>query len=420
MLLFRQFVDDDLGCGSYLVGDSESGEAVLVDPAFAIEPYLEAARRSGVRIGRVLETHTHADHLSGHGRLALEHGVPVSIHPAAEPSYPYDPLEDGDVLNVGSVPIRVIHTPGHRPEHCAFLVAGRLLLTGDSLFVGDAARPDLAVEARQGAEALFESLGRLTELPDDVEVYPGHFAGSLCGTSMSVDRSTTIGRERATNTMLSYRTVQEFVLRSASVIAPRPPTTERVVALNRGPWVALPPPVAPLDDPGEAVVLDVRSVGEFVAGHVPRAINVPLAGGSFGTKAGFVLDPDEPFVLHAASPAEAQEAARRLWAVGLLSIAGYVLAPRATETLATVDVAGFAQLNVYPRVGYHAVTIVARSHRRRGIARALKAELIQRARARGLERLITNSNVDNAPMRTLNAELGYRPATARIYLRKTL
>ena len=196
MLLFRQFVDDDLGCGSYLVGDSESGEAVLVDPAFAIEPYLEAARRSGVRIGRVLETHTHADHLSGHGRLALEHGVPVSIHPAAEPSYPYDPLEDGDVLNVGSVPIRVIHTPGHRPEHCAFLVAGRLLLTGDSLFVGDAARPDLAVEARQGAEALFESLGRLTELPDDVEVYPGHFAGSLCGTSMSVDRSTTIGRER--------------------------------------------------------------------------------------------------------------------------------------------------------------------------------------------------------------------------------
>ena len=119
-MLFRQFVDDDLGCASYLIGDEDSGEALVVDPSYAIEPYLEAAEDKGVRIVRVLETHTHADHVSGHGRFALEHGVPVSIHGAAEPEYPFDPLEDGQLIELGQVCVRVIHTPGHRPEHCAF------------------------------------------------------------------------------------------------------------------------------------------------------------------------------------------------------------------------------------------------------------------------------------------------------------
>ena len=122
MLLFRQFVDDDLGCASYLVGDPEAGVAVVVDPALRIEQYLEAALAAGVTIERALETHTHADHVSGHGRLALEHGVPVAIHSLAEPEYPFEPLADGEVIEVGSVRIRVLHTPGHRPEHCAFVV----------------------------------------------------------------------------------------------------------------------------------------------------------------------------------------------------------------------------------------------------------------------------------------------------------
>src|SRR6185437_15172996 len=175
--------DDDLGCASYLIGDENAGRAVVVDPAFAIEPYLEAAERHAVRIECVLETHNHADHVSGHGRFALEHDVSVSIHPAAEPGYAFDPLADGDELEVGDVALRVIHTPGHRPEHCAFAVADRaradepwLVLTGDSLFVGDAARPDLAVAAREGAQDLFGSLERLAALGDGVEVYPGHVA----------------------------------------------------------------------------------------------------------------------------------------------------------------------------------------------------------------------------------------------------
>ena len=338
VLLFRQFVDDGLGCASYLVGDSEAGVAVVVDPAFGIEQYLDAAAQSGVRIERVLETHTHADHVSGHGRFALEHGVPVAIHALAEAEFAHEPLADGQVIDVGATRIRVLHTPGHRPEHCTFVVDERIALTGDSMFVGDAARPDLAVDAREGAEDLFHSLGRLADLPEDVEVYPGHVAGSLCGGNMSGDRSSTIGRERATNHALEFRDVQEFVLVSASVSTPRPPTTERVVALNRGPWVARPGEPEELSEPGEATVLDVRPFADYTAGHVPGAINVPVEGSSFGTKAGFVLVRDEQIVLHARTRAEALEAAHGLWAVGIDDLAGYIVQSQATETLATVDV----------------------------------------------------------------------------------
>jgi glyoxylase-like metal-dependent hydrolase (beta-lactamase superfamily II)/rhodanese-related sulfurtransferase len=340
VLLFRQFVNDDLGCASYLIGDSEAGVAVVVDPAFEIEQYLE----EGVTIERVLETHTHADHVSGHGRFALEHGVPVAIHAVAEPEYPFEPLADGDVVRVGEIEVRVLHTPGHRPEHCAFVVGEEIVLTGDSLFVGDAARPDLAVAAREGAEDLFHSLGKLAALGDGLRVYPGHVAGSLCGGNMSSERETTIGRERETNDKLAFRDVQEFVLVSSSVSAPRPPTTERVVALNRGPWVARLAELDELVEAGEATILDVRPFDAYAAGHVPGAISVPISGSAFGTKAGFVLVPGERVVLHASGRDEALAAARGLWAVGILDIAGYVLAPPAAETLGTLDIGELEEL----------------------------------------------------------------------------
>ncbi len=322
-MLFQQLVDDDLGCASYLIGDETAGEAVVVDPAYAIEPYLEAAKRAGVRIVRVLETHNHADHVSGHGRFALEHDVPVSIHPLAEAKYPHEPLEDGDELAAGALRIQVLHTPGHRPEHCCFLVAGHLL-TGDSLLVGDAARPDLAVEAREGAEDLFASLRRLSELPDETEVDPGHTGGSLCGAGLRGEKTSTIGMERLSNRALRIGDLQEFVAHSAAISAPRPPTVERVVALNRGPFLAAQAPLELLDGP-QGQLLDVRTADAHAAGHAHGAVNVPLDGSSVGTKAGFVLDHDEPITIHASSPDEAAEAARRLNAVGLLAVAGYVL-----------------------------------------------------------------------------------------------
>ena len=334
-MLFRQFVDDDLGCASYLIGDPATGEAAVVDPAYAIERYLATAEEEGVRVSHVLETHTHADHLSGHGRLALDHAASVATHPLGEPTYAFDPVRDGDEVSVGALRIRVLHTPGHRPEHCCFVVDDALL-TGDSLLVGGAARPDLAVDARDGAEALYDSLRRLFELPDDTRVFPGHVAGSLCGAGIGSAHSTTIGAERVVNPAVTASSREDFVARSAGVKAPRPPNMRLLVELNRGPFVAAPQPLPQLDDSRGTTILDVRPAAEFARGHAEGAINVPLDGGAFATKAGFVLRPDDRVALHADTFEQADRAAAALRAVGFLELAGYLPEVAADSSFAPV------------------------------------------------------------------------------------
>jgi hydroxyacylglutathione hydrolase len=332
-VLFQQFVDDDLGCASYLIGDEDAGVAAVVDPPFAIEPVLAEAKKRDVRIVRTVETHTHADHLSGHGRLALEHRVPISIHPAAEAEFEHDALDDGAEIELGEVVLRAIHTPGHRPEHTCIAVIDRtraeepwLVLTGDSLFVGDAARPDLAVGAQEGAQSLFHSLRRLLELPDGVEVFPGHVAGSLCGKSMSSKASSTIGFERRFNAPLQIDHEEDFVADSASVSAPKPPNMTRLVELNRGPHVGAAADVAELPlAPAGATVLDVRAAQSYLDGHAHGALNVPVSAGSFATKAAFLLDLAAPIVVQAATAGEAERAVRGLRSVGYLELEGYVL-----------------------------------------------------------------------------------------------
>jgi hydroxyacylglutathione hydrolase len=351
-MIFTQFVDDALGCASYLVGDPGTGQAVVVDPGFAIEQYLEDAERQDVRIVRIVETHTHADHLSGHGRLALEHGIPVSVHPAADAEYPNDALEDGDEIVLGDVVLRCIHTPGHRPEHCCLAVSDRsrgdepwIVLTGDSLFVGDAARPDLAVEAREGAEGLFHSLRRLLELGDGVEVYPGHVAGSLCGKAMSSKASTTIGFERRFNPALAHDDVSLFIAESAGISAPRPPNMERIVGMNRGPFVgAQPEPTVLASTPADAQILDVRPIEAFAAGHHAGALSVPVSGTRFSTKAAFVLD-ERRVVVVASDEDEAARAVRGLRSVGHLDIAGYVLGggPESLELVSVEQLDGLLE-----------------------------------------------------------------------------
>jgi hydroxyacylglutathione hydrolase len=328
-VLFEQFLDDDLGCASYLVGDEQAGIAVVVDPQYHVEPVVTEAERQGVRLVGVLETHTHADHVSGHGRLGLEHGVPIRVHGAAAATFPHEPLEDGAEIEVGDVVLRTIHTPGHRPEHCCFTVTDRsrgdepwLVLTGDSLFVGDAGRPDLAVEAQEGAEGLFHSLRRLVELGDGVEVFPGHVAGSLCGAAMSSKASTTIGYERRFNRALQGE-LADFLGSALGPQPPRPPNMERIVELNRGELVGAQPPLARLAAVTQsAVVVDVRPTDVFAAGHHPGAVGIPVSGPGFATKAAFVL-PERPVVVHAADDGEAVRAARALHAIGLFATAGW-------------------------------------------------------------------------------------------------
>jgi glyoxylase-like metal-dependent hydrolase (beta-lactamase superfamily II) len=220
-----------LGCASYVVADG--GEVAVIDPKWEIEEYLVIARENGFRISHVIETHNHADHLSGKGRLVEATGAEVQVSKDAGVEYEHEPLEDGDVIEVGQVRIKTIATPGHRPEHLAFAIkdASRgekpwVLFTGDSLFVGDLARPDLAVEPEEGARGLFRSLRRLKDLEDFVEVRPGHIGGSLCGGAhMSRKPDSTVGFERRFNDYLRIEDEGEFVETLTTEQTPQPPTS---------------------------------------------------------------------------------------------------------------------------------------------------------------------------------------------------
>src|SRR5215217_3624365 len=245
-VIFRQITHDDLGCASYLVGDDEAGVAAVVDPRFEIDDYLTLARYLGVSIEHVLETHNHADHVSGHGRLAEATGATIHIHEGAHADYPHEGFEDGWELELGDVTVKAIHTPGHRPEHTAFALVDTergdepwAVLTGDSLFVGDVARPDLAVDKEEGARGIFHSLhDRLLALPDTCEVWPGHVGGSLCGgPGMDMKASSTIGFEREHSELLAIADENEFTRRATAALRPQPPNFQNIVAINRGPLV---------------------------------------------------------------------------------------------------------------------------------------------------------------------------------------
>src|SRR3954465_13767502 len=228
-MIFRQVSHEDLGCASYLVGDEDAGVAAVIDPRLEIGEYLRLARYLSVSIEHILETHNHADHVSGHGRLAAATGARIHIHREANAESEPEPFEDGWELTLGSVVVRALHTPGHRPEHTAFALidGGRgaepwAVLSGDSLFVGDIARPDLAVEKEEGARDIYRSLhAQLLALGDDVEVWPGHLGGSLGGgPSIDLKVSSTVGYERRHNTLLGVSEEDEFVARATSNLRP--------------------------------------------------------------------------------------------------------------------------------------------------------------------------------------------------------
>jgi hydroxyacylglutathione hydrolase len=332
-VLFRQIIHEDLGCASYLVADRDAGVAAVIDPQWDIEPYGRLARLHGVRIDHVLETHNHADHVSGHGRLARTTGATIHIHELAEAEYPHEAFVDGWALELGEVSIEAVHTPGHRPEHTAFLLrdAGRgaapsALLSGDSLFIGDVARPDLAVEPREGAAEMFRSLHeRLLKLGDEVEVWPGHLGGSLCGGSaLDLASSSTIGFERHHNRALGIAGAAEFVEDALASLGDRPPNIERIVALNKGPFVegfGTPAPLTPYEVQAavedHAVIIDARTNEQFDEAHIEGALSTSAYDTGFATKVSRVAPPDAEVIVVAASDGDELHAAELLAAVGI-------------------------------------------------------------------------------------------------------
>jgi hydroxyacylglutathione hydrolase len=236
-VIFRQFLDDDRSCASYLVGCQSQGVAAVIDPQGDVERYSAVAERHGLRITEVTDTHIHADHTSGARELAQAVGATLRLGAGADVGFAYQPLADGDVIDVGNRRVKVIHTPGHTPEHVCLLVDDWFVLTGDTLFVGDVGRVDLALtgvsesELRDRADALHRSLERLLELPSETEIYPGHYAGSSCGRGMDGKTISTIGRERRTNRALSLDR-ESFIDFQLTNLPPLPTDFEAIKRAN--------------------------------------------------------------------------------------------------------------------------------------------------------------------------------------------
>jgi hydroxyacylglutathione hydrolase len=354
-MLLQRLYDTKLAQASYLLACQRTGQAIVVDPNRDVEQYARAAAAEGVRITHVAETHIHADFVSGARELAARTGATLLLSAEGGPAWQYAfadeaharLLRDGDAVAVGTARLDVWHTPGHTPEHLTFLVTDGAAtttplgaLTGDFVFVGDVGRPDLLETAagvrgtmEASARTLFRSLQRFKELPDHLQLWPGHGAGSACGKSLGAMPSSTLGYERLVNWGLVAADEDEFV-RMVLAGQPEPPRYfAQMKRLNKEgpPTTGLPPRPAPLAIDGlapalasGALVIDTRAAAAFAAGHAPGTVNVPL-GRSFATWVGWIAGYGEPLFLvvdEDGCPGCAHDAAKALALIGLDDVAG--------------------------------------------------------------------------------------------------
>jgi glyoxylase-like metal-dependent hydrolase (beta-lactamase superfamily II)/rhodanese-related sulfurtransferase len=332
-----------LGClsqASYTV--SSQGDAAVIDPRRDVEEYLSFAREKGLRIRYVIETHLHADFVSGHAELAERSGAEVVFCWRAEVGFPHRAVKDGDELPLGGARLRVLETPGHTPESlCLLAMVGgepRYLFTGDTLFIGDVGRPDLVGGSGPGpdemAGLLYDSLrDKILPLPGSVRVYPAHGAGSLCGRNMSKETSATLEDQKAGNWALQPQSRETFVRELVKDLPEVPRHFARDVALNRQGARALaaigrPRHLALPEAHGlvaqGAILLDVRSPEAFGETHPAGAIHIAL-GGQFAAWAGCLLEPGRSVILVVEEEEEAAEAVMRLARVGLENVQGYTV-----------------------------------------------------------------------------------------------
>jgi len=339
-MYFQQFYLGCLSHASYLIGSG--GVAAVVDPQRDVGIYIEDAARNGLRIGYVVETHLHADFISGHQELAAMTGAKIYLGAQAGAGFPHVPVQDGDELRFGDCVLRFLETPGHTPESISIVVTDTArspgpyaVLTGDTLFIGDVGRPDLAPNntPQELAGMLYDSLhNKLLTLPDSVLVYPAHGAGSLCGKQMSAERSSTIGQQRAENYALRPKTKEEFVRLLTAELPERPGYFALDAEINRSgptPLGDLPIPEglsakAILDMQRDGlIVLDTRPSGQFGGAHIPGAIHIGLSG-QFASWAGRVIGLNSQIALVAEEREGMLEARTRLARVGMENVAGYL------------------------------------------------------------------------------------------------
>jgi glyoxylase-like metal-dependent hydrolase (beta-lactamase superfamily II) len=240
-MIFRPYYYYDLGCAAYLFGCGTLGKGAVVDArADDVDAYVAFAAAKGLRLTHVIDTHVHADHRSGGPDLASRIGAEYCVHASADLAFPFTGLRDGDQIELGNTRVKVLHTPGHSPESVCLVVTDLkrgaepwFALTGDTLFVGAVGRPDLPGRARENAEQLYASLhDQLLTLPDDLEIYPGHFSGSVCGAGLSGKPSSTLAFEKRWNQMLSLD--RDRFVAALSNVPPKPAEMERILAFNRG------------------------------------------------------------------------------------------------------------------------------------------------------------------------------------------
>jgi hydroxyacylglutathione hydrolase len=361
-MYFEQFYLGCLAHASYMLGSQ--GEAVVVDPQRDVDLYVKAAEEHGLTIRHILETHLHADFVSGHKELAARTGAKIYFGAQAGATFPHVAVQDGLELRFGEARISVLETPGHTLESICLVVTDDeklmkpwAVLTGDTLFIGDVGRPDLSRthSPQQLAGMLYDSLhNKLLKLPDEVLVYPAHGAGSLCGRNMRAERSSTIGTERLTNYALQIQTRDEFVRQLTSNLPARPEYFLQDAEINRGGAPALSDlPELKAVSPAElkamleedGIALDLRPGDQFAAGHVPGSINIPLSG-QFASWAGTILGLSSRPVLIGDAPEQLSEARLRLARVGIEGERGYLEDGIAGWKRAGFDLATLRQISV--------------------------------------------------------------------------
>lgn len=337
----QQFFIEGLGCASYLLGCEAYGLAAVIDPDRDVQKYLDAASARGMTITHIIETHLHADHVSGNSDLAVRTGAQICIHEGSGAEFSHQSLRDGDILELGNLRLRVLHTPGHTPESITLLIADTtrsdqpwLALTGDTLFVGDMGRPDLvgAEAANSLANDMYETIyKKILPLSDSLLIYPGHGAGSLCGKSIGLMRSTTLGYERISNPALTPRTREEFVQFAVSDLPEQPGNHARIKAMNRkgaNPLgVVRPVPLSIKDALPHfqrgAGLLDTRPKEDYVQAHIPGSIHLE-ADDQLSNRIGFILPPDVSLILLLGDADDFLRVVYSLARVGYENVIGYL------------------------------------------------------------------------------------------------